>query len=100
MTLIRSELIGFGHYLPAKVLTNDDMAKMVETNDEWISTRTGIKSRHVAAENEFTSDISLIAARNALKSANISAEDLVSSEPNPAALPPIFLPPARDLFMP
>ena len=61
MTLIRSELIGFGHYLPAKVLTNDDMAKMVETNDEWISTRTGIKSRHVAAENEFTSDISLIA---------------------------------------
>lgn len=38
MTLIRSELIGFGHYLPAKVLTNDDMAKMVETNDEWIST--------------------------------------------------------------
>ena len=76
MTLIRSELIGFGHYLPAKVLTNDDMAKMVETNDEWISTRTGIKSRHVAAENEFTSDISLIAARNALKSANISAEDL------------------------
>ncbi len=76
MTLIRSELIGFGHYLPAKVLTNDDMAKMVETNDEWISTRTGIKSRHVAAESEFTSDISLIAARNALKSANISAEDL------------------------
>ena len=73
MTLIRSELIGFGHYLPAKVLTNDDMAQMVDTNDEWISTRTGIKSRHVAAENEFTSDISLVAARNALKSAGIQA---------------------------
>ena len=76
MTLLRSELIGFGHYLPAKVLTNDDMAQMVDTNDEWISTRTGIKSRHVAAENEFTSDISLVAARNALKSAGIQAEDL------------------------
>ena len=76
MTLIRSELIGFGHYLPAKVLTNDDMAKIVETNDEWIRTRTGIQERHVAEENETTSDIALIASQNALKSAGIGAEDI------------------------
>ena len=44
MTCIRSEIIGHGHYQPAKVLTNDDMAKIVETSDEWITERTGIKS--------------------------------------------------------
>lgn len=76
MTLIRSEIIGHGHFLPAKVLTNDDMAKIVETSDEWISTRTGIKSRHIAAEDEYTSDLALAAAQMALKTANISAEDL------------------------
>lgn len=75
MTLIRSEIIGFGHCLPEKVLTNDDLAKIVETSDEWISTRTGIKSRHVV-ENELTSDIALAAADNALKTANISAEEV------------------------
>ena len=51
MTCIRSEIIGHGHYLPAKELTNDDLAKIVDTNDEWISTRTGIKSRHVAEKD-------------------------------------------------
>ena len=49
---IRSEMIGFGRYLPEKILTNDDLSHMVETNDEWIRTRTGIAIRHIAAENE------------------------------------------------
>lgn len=76
MKCIRSEIIGFGHYLPEKVLTNDDMAKIVETSDEWISTRTGIKSRHIAAEGELTSDLCLKAAEMAMKNAGVKAEDL------------------------
>ena len=76
MTLIRSEIIGHGHFLPAKVLTNDDMAKIVETSDEWIKTRTGIESRHIAADNEYTSDLAMAAAQMALKTANITAQDL------------------------
>lgn len=76
MTLIRSELIGHGHYLPEKVLTNDDMAKIVETSDEWIRTRTGIERRHIVAENELTSDLAAKAALRALESAQISAEEL------------------------
>ena len=59
-----------------KVLTNDDMAKIVETSDEWISTRTGIKSRHIAAEGELTSDLCLKAAEMAMKNAGVKAEDL------------------------
>ena len=69
MTCIRSEIIGHGHYQPAKVLTNDDMAKIVETSDEWITERTGIKSRHIAADGELTSDLALHAAEMALKNA-------------------------------
>lgn len=76
MKCIRSEIIGHGHFLPAKVLTNEDMAKIVDTNDEWISTRTGIKSRHIAEKDEYTSDLAFHAAQMALKTANISAEDL------------------------
>lgn len=76
MKCIRSEIIGHGHYLPAKELTNDDLAQMVDTNDEWISTRTGIKSRHVAAEEEYTSDLAVNAAQMAIKTAGISAEEI------------------------
>lgn len=76
MKCIRTEIIGCGHYLPQKVLTNDDLSKMVETNDEWISTRTGIRSRHVARKDELTSDMALNAVNMALKNANISAEEL------------------------
>lgn len=75
MKFIRSEIIGHGHYAPAKVLTNDDMAKIVETSDEWITTRTGIKSRHIV-ENELNSDLSFNAAQMALKTAGISAKDI------------------------
>lgn len=76
MKCIRTEIIGCGHYLPQKVLTNDDLSKMVETNDEWISTRTGIRSRHVARKDELTSDMALNAVNMALKNANVSAEEL------------------------
>ena len=75
MTYIRSEIIGHGHYTPKKVLTNDDMAKIVDTNDEWITTRTGIKARCVV-ETEVNSDLSYKAAMMAIKNANISAEDI------------------------
>lgn len=75
MTVIRSEVVGFGHFLPKKVVTNEDMSKIVDTNDEWISTRTGIKSRHIV-EDELTSTLALNAASNALKVANLSAEDV------------------------
>jgi len=75
MTLIRSELIGFGHCLPEKVVTNDDLAKIVDTNDEWIRTRTGICTRHIS-EGETTSDIAFKASQMALETAGISAQDL------------------------
>ena len=73
--LIRSEIIGWGHYLPQKVVTNDDLAKIVETSDEWISTRTGIKTRHIV-ENETTSDLVTKACEMAMKRANIQPEDI------------------------
>ena len=72
---IRSELIGWGHCLPQKVVTNDDLSKIVETSDEWISTRTGIKTRHIV-ENELTSDLAYNAAKMALDRAGLSAQDL------------------------
>lgn len=75
MTLIRSEIIGWGHYLPKKIVTNDNLAKIVDTNDEWISTRTGIKTRHIV-EDELTSDLALHAAEMAISRAGLSAEDI------------------------
>ncbi len=76
MKCTRTEIIGCGHYLPAKVLTNDDLSKIVDTNDEWISTRTGIRSRHIVAENELTSDMALKAVNQAMANAGVTAEDL------------------------
>ncbi len=76
MKYTRTEIIGCGHYLPSKVLTNDDLSKMVDTNDEWISTRTGIRSRHVVEEGELTSDMALNAANIALENANMTAQDI------------------------
>ncbi len=76
MSVIRSTILGTGSYLPAKCLTNDDLAKMVDTSDEWIVQRTGIKQRHIAAEGEATSDLALNAARAALESAGVDAKDI------------------------
>jgi 3-oxoacyl-[acyl-carrier-protein] synthase-3 len=72
----RTKIISTGSYLPEKVLTNFDLEKIVDTTDEWITTRTGIKERHLAAENEATSDLVIEAAKIALKKANLEAKDL------------------------
>jgi 3-oxoacyl-[acyl-carrier-protein] synthase-3 len=65
-----------GGYLPSKVLTNDDLAKMVDTTDEWIAARTGIRKRHIAADGETTSDLGTIAAKRALDAAGLKPEDI------------------------
>ena len=67
---------GVGGYLPEKVLTNVDLARMVDTSDEWITARTGIKKRHIAAEGEFTSDLAVEASRRALKAAGLTSDDI------------------------
>ena len=76
---IVSKIAGTGSYLPAKILSNKDLEKLIDTTDEWIFTRTGIRERHIAAEGEFTSDLALVAAKNAIASAGIdaSAIDLI-----------------------
>ena len=69
-------ITGVGSYVPAKILTNADLEKMVDTSDEWITTRTGIKERRVAAKEEFTSDMSVKAAQRAMKMAGVTAEQI------------------------
>jgi 3-oxoacyl-[acyl-carrier-protein] synthase-3 len=76
VAVIRSVIRGVGAYLPKRVLTNADMAKIVDTTDEWIVERTGIKSRHIADEKETTSDLGIAAARQALVRANINPADI------------------------
>ncbi len=73
---IYSRIAGTGSYLPEKVLTNQDLEKMVDTSDEWIQSRTGIRERHIAAENETTSDLGYHAAVRALEAAGIDASQL------------------------
>ncbi|TCT20999.1 beta-ketoacyl-ACP synthase III [Thermomonas haemolytica] len=73
---IFARIAGTGSYLPEKVLTNDDLAKMVDTSDEWIAARTGIRERHVAAEGETTSDLGHQAALRALEAAGIGADEI------------------------
>jgi 3-oxoacyl-[acyl-carrier-protein] synthase-3 len=74
--MIRAVPIGAGHYLPKNVVTNSELAKTVDTSDEWIVTRTGIQQRHFAAEGEFTSHLAIAAARDALDNAGITADDI------------------------
>lgn len=74
--MIRSAIMGVGGYLPEKILSNADLEKMVETSDDWIRERTGIESRHVASENEFTSDLALKAGQMALENAGVSIADI------------------------
>ena len=76
MTVMRSVVLGHGAYLPERVLTNAELAKMVDTSDEWIVQRTGIKERHIAAEGEFTSHLGLKAAQAALANAGIDAQSI------------------------
>ncbi|MGI9520177.1 MAG: beta-ketoacyl-ACP synthase III [Hyphomicrobiaceae bacterium] len=76
MAIIRSVIRGIGAYLPKRVMTNDDMAKLVDTNDTWITERTGIKARHIAADGELTSDLGIAAAKQALVRAAIDPVDI------------------------
>jgi len=73
---MRARVIGTGRYAPEKILTNDDLAKLVDTSDEWIRSRTGIRERRVAADGENTSDMALHASRQALEMAGLSPDDL------------------------
>ncbi len=74
--MIYSRIAGTGRFLPERILTNADLEKMVDTTDEWIRTRTGVERRHVAANDQTTSDLCLEAAKIALKDAGVSAEDI------------------------
>jgi len=71
-----TRIAGTGRYLPARILTNDELAQRVATSDEWIRTRTGIRQRHIAAPEEVTSDLALRAARAALAAARMSPADV------------------------
>src|SRR5690625_2279136 len=69
-------ILGTGHYLPTEILTNKDLEKIVDTNDEWIKTRTGIEERRLASDDIETSDMAYYAAQGALEEANIEAKDI------------------------
>jgi 3-oxoacyl-[acyl-carrier-protein] synthase III len=74
--LIKARVVGTGSYVPERVMTNFDLEKFLDTSDDWIVTRTGIRERHVAAEGEMTSDLATTAARRALAMAAIAADDI------------------------
>ncbi|MGI9386884.1 MAG: beta-ketoacyl-ACP synthase III [Methyloligellaceae bacterium] len=76
MTQIRSVIRGCGAYLPDRVVTNDDLSKIVDTSDEWITERTGIRERHIVEDGEFTSDLGIAAAEQALERSEIDAKDI------------------------
>ncbi len=71
--MIRSQIVGCGAYLPKRIITNDEMTRIVDTTDEWIVERTGIRQRHIAADGEFTSDLAIEAADRTLASAGVEA---------------------------
>ncbi len=74
--MLRSRILSVGHYLPEKILTNHDLAKKIDTTDEWITQRTGIRSRHMAAEGQTTSDMATKAALDALNKAGLTGGDM------------------------
>ena len=74
--MIYSKIIGVGNYLPKKILTNDDLSNIVDTSDSWIFSRTGIKQRHIADDGEYTSDLAIMAAKDALNNAQISSKKI------------------------
>lgn len=73
---MRSVVLGSGSYLPAKIMSNEEISKQVDTNDAWIRERTGITQRHIAAEGELTSDLATEAAKKALKKSGIAHQDI------------------------
>ena len=76
MSVMRSVVLGCGSYLPARILSNDELARSVDTTDEWIVQRTGIRERHIAATGELTSDLALNAARAALAHGHVDAQSI------------------------
>ncbi|MDI9431715.1 MAG: hypothetical protein QM570_08360, partial [Planctomycetota bacterium] len=72
----RAVITGCGSFTPAKLLTNDDLAHMVDTSDEWITTRTGIKVRHITTDNETTAHLATEAGKRALEYAGVSPKEL------------------------
>jgi len=74
--MIYSRIAGTGRFLPERILTNADLEKMVDTTDEWIRTRTGVERRHIAAEDQTTSDLSVEAAKIAMETAGVTADDV------------------------
>ena len=76
MNKYSSIIIGTGSYLPSQILSNEELAKMVDTTDEWITSRTGIKQRHIVATSEFTSDLATKAAKQAIIAANIDPNEI------------------------
>src|SRR5687768_10947801 len=76
MTNQNAGIIGMGHAYPEGILTNADLEKIVETSDEWITSRTGIKQRHKAADNEYTSQFGAAAAKQAIERAELKPEDI------------------------
>lgn len=76
MTMPRSIILGCGSYLPERIVTNDELAQRVDTTDEWIVERTGIRQRHIAEDGQFTSDLALAAAERAIDHAGIAVDDI------------------------
>jgi 3-oxoacyl-[acyl-carrier-protein] synthase-3 len=76
VSVTRSVVLGCGSYLPSRILSNDELARSVETTDEWIVQRTGIRERHIAAPGEVTSDLAIHAARAALANAHVDASSI------------------------
>ena len=74
--MIWSRIVGTGSYLPSKVVTNDELARRMETSDEWIRTRTGIRQRHIAEPSQASSDLAAEASRAALAAAGVSTEEI------------------------
>ena len=73
---VRAVVTGYGGYLPERILTNDELARRVDTSDEWIRERTGIRERHIAADGQYTSDLAVEAARQAMKRADVDPADI------------------------
>jgi 3-oxoacyl-[acyl-carrier-protein] synthase III len=76
VAVIRSIIRGVGAYVPKKIMTNEDLAKLVDTNDDWITERTGIKARHIAEDGEMTSDLAIAAGKQALVRSGIDPGDI------------------------
>ena len=76
MSVTRSVVLGIGSYLPQRILTNEELARKVDTSDEWIAQRTGIRQRHIAADGEMTSDLAINAAKAAIAAAGIDVQSI------------------------